>query len=486
MGTSEVEAKPRKKRVPVEIARVGKDEMNLAEFPITILTNRAPEGVKTLRYRDHRGQLTVTGSDALGLPTAIDADVIVALIELTKNRNNFTEQTVHFTRYELIRLIGWANVGTSYERVEASLNRWAGVLLMYDGCWWDNRSKTYVSKTFHIIESIVIAEGKLKATRGGERASLPSSSFTWSKDFIQSCKDNNLKDLDTSLYFSLTLPTSKQLFRFLDKRFYRRPDLDFDLAEVAFERVGLSRGYSGNAGKIKEKLGDAVGELETRGFLKPLARDERYFKTQAGWRIRLIDGRGTLPALAGPPPSAPPEAAEASPPPLVDELVKRGVKPGVAADLAGRHPAAYVAGKIEQFDWEMTRARPPKKPAGYLVKSIVDGYDADPDFVPKAERDRRADAAKQQYQTEAAACRHKQEEDARERAEKEAVDAYWESLTPGQQAELDDAAEAGADPEQLALERSMGGAFQRMGRQLRRGEHIRQLLRDRRHRADGA
>src|SRR5580700_8674543 len=136
-------AKPGKK-TRIEAARVGKDEMNLAEFPIAILTHRAPEGVKTLRFQDQHGQLTVTGSDALGLPTAIDADVIVALIELTKKRNNFTEQTVNFTRYELIRLIGWANVGTSYERIEESLNRWAGVLLMYDGCWWDNRAKTYV------------------------------------------------------------------------------------------------------------------------------------------------------------------------------------------------------------------------------------------------------------------------------------------------------------------------------------------------------
>jgi hypothetical protein len=475
MGTSEVEATPRKKQVPVEVARVGKDEMNLAEFPIAILTNRAPEGVKTLRYRDHRGQLTVTGSDALGLPTAIDADVIVALIELTKKRNNFTEQTVNFTRYELIRLIGWANVGTSYDRVEASLNRWAGVLLMYDGCWWDNRSKMYVSKTFHIIESIVIAEGKLKTTRGGERASLPSSSFTWSKDFIQSCKDNNLKDLDTSLYFSLTLPTSKQLFRFLDKRFYRRPDLDFDLAEVAFERVGLSRGYSGNAGKIKEKLGDAIGELETRGFLKPLARDERYFKTQAGWRIRLIDGRDTLPALVDPPPSAPPKA-EASPPPLVAELVKRGVKPGVAADLAGRHPAAYVAGKIEQFDWEMTRAKPPKKPAGYLVKSIVDGYEADPDFVSKAERERQAEAKRQSAARAAEDRRRKRAEDAEEKAELKRAAAYWASLTPEGRAEVDAASIAAADPASLAAE---AGPFKGTMQRARREEHVRRMLADR-------
>ena len=422
-------AKPGKRTALAVAARSGKDEMNLAEFPIAILTHRAPEGVKTLRFQDQHGQLTVTGSDALGLPTAIDADVIVALIELTKKRNNFTEQTVNFTRYELIRLVGWANVGTSYERIEESLNRWAGVLLMYDGCWWDNRSKTYVSKTFHIIESIVLAEGRIKSIKDGSQASLPLSSFTWSKDFIQSCKDNNLKDLDTELYFSLKLPTSKQLFRFLDKRFYRYAELEFDLAEIAFERVGLSRSYSGNAGKIKEKLSDAIEELESRGFLKPLTRDERYFKTQDGWRIRLIDGKGVIPALPPPPFAAEPE------PPLIAELVARGVTKTTARELVQKYPAETIQAKIEQFDWEMTQPKPPKKPAGYLVKSIVDGYNADPDFVPKAERQRQEEARQAKTRAAAEASRQKQQADARERAERNAVDAYIKQLTPAARAE---------------------------------------------------
>ncbi len=49
-----------------EADRVGRDEMNLAEFPTAILTTRAIDGVKTLRFRDCHGELTVTGSDALG------------------------------------------------------------------------------------------------------------------------------------------------------------------------------------------------------------------------------------------------------------------------------------------------------------------------------------------------------------------------------------------------------------------------------------
>src|SRR5436189_438455 len=79
----------------------GRDELNLAEFPITLLSDRVPKGCKTLEFeiesRDRQsGQLVprklkVTGSDAYGLPTALDDEILVALIQLTKFRNDFTE-----------------------------------------------------------------------------------------------------------------------------------------------------------------------------------------------------------------------------------------------------------------------------------------------------------------------------------------------------------------------------------------------------------
>src|SRR5438067_12415426 len=86
---------------------IGRDEMNLAEFPITLLTDRSPRDQKTLCYEDAHGKLLITGSDAYGLPTAADADVIVALMQITKIKNNFTDATVNFSRYELLKILNW-------------------------------------------------------------------------------------------------------------------------------------------------------------------------------------------------------------------------------------------------------------------------------------------------------------------------------------------------------------------------------------------
>ena len=92
-----------------------KDEMNLAEFPLCALAHRLNPEVKTLRFEDRvldKGrnewitrQLTVTGSDAYGLPTEKDDEVLLGLIQLTR-LHGFADRKVPFTRHELIRMLG--------------------------------------------------------------------------------------------------------------------------------------------------------------------------------------------------------------------------------------------------------------------------------------------------------------------------------------------------------------------------------------------
>ena len=126
----------------------GKDELNLVEFPLCALTHRLRPDQKTLQFEDQvwdeqRGtmrtrQLTITGSDAYGLPTALDDEVLVGLIQLSK-RQGFAERKVPFTRYQLIQLLGWRDETKSYERLAASLHRWTGVTLSYRNAWWNKR-----------------------------------------------------------------------------------------------------------------------------------------------------------------------------------------------------------------------------------------------------------------------------------------------------------------------------------------------------------
>src|SRR3954454_17057747 len=109
----------------------GKDEMNFAEFPMALLTDRVPRGQKSIKFEDQiydeKRKKVVTrrriieGSEEYGLPTATDDAVILALIQFTKQKSNFTRREVEFTRLELIRMLGWPNEGKSYDRIKLSL-----------------------------------------------------------------------------------------------------------------------------------------------------------------------------------------------------------------------------------------------------------------------------------------------------------------------------------------------------------------------------
>ena len=437
----------------------GRDELNLAEFPIALVADRAPRGQKTLYFEDRHGRLTVTGSDAYGLPTAADADVIVALLYLTKQRNNFDDVKVKFSRYELIKLLNWPDKGDSYKRLDMAFHRWSGVLLVYDKCWWDNNSKRYRSANMHIIEDVVFGEEQKEARDG--RANLPTLTFTWNRTFIESCQADNLRHLDLDTYFSLESAVAKRLYRFLGKRFYYQGDFVFDLKEIAFDRVGLSRTYEHNAGKIKEKLQPAIDELEAVGFLRPLGRDDRYNRIERGqWTIRLTAGplgKKPRPVRQFPPPLTmpnPPDIdrpadAPPPPPPLVDELVNRGVTGTTAADLVGQYPADAIEAKLEVFDWLMEKQdkRVARSPAGYLVKSITDDYAAPKGFESRATRQARAEAKRQADWEAAEDRRGRREQEARDRAVLEEVDAYLKRLTPAERKAREAEALAQAGPE---------------------------------------
>src|SRR5262249_58961245 len=123
-------------------------------------------------------------------------------------------------------------------------------------------------------------EPRRRRRLAGRQGELPLASFSWNDVVFRSFQAENLKRLDLNLYFTLTLAPARRAYRFLDKRFYRRSRLVFDLRQFACEKVGLSKNY--DIGKIKEKLGPSIEELERAGFIEALRRAERYAPGAAG------------------------------------------------------------------------------------------------------------------------------------------------------------------------------------------------------------
>src|SRR6478609_7026635 len=138
--------------------RDGRDEMNLADFPISALqraqkgdgkggkldqiTFRATRYDPAIRQRVEQ-KVTLSSSARDGLPTPADEHVILALLFVSKHVNNFDDATVHFSPSQLFRIMGWAPNGRSYTRLRDVLRRLKALTIRYENAWWDNAGRGY-------------------------------------------------------------------------------------------------------------------------------------------------------------------------------------------------------------------------------------------------------------------------------------------------------------------------------------------------------
>jgi len=101
------------------------------------------------------------------------------------------------------------------------------------------RQKTgqWIDASFHFLEQVEFYKPGQESALAPEGCSV----FKWNDLVFQNFREGNLKILDFHFYRSLESRITKRLFRFLDKRFYKRKMLSFDLEVFACEKIGLTR-----------------------------------------------------------------------------------------------------------------------------------------------------------------------------------------------------------------------------------------------------
>jgi plasmid replication initiation protein len=380
------DVRPKRKR-----ARSGKDEMNLAVFPIAALSVRVPKNVKALKFQDTiqgeggkmvKRQWTVQGGGECGLPTAGDEDVYVALMELTRQQG-FTDRKVTFSRYELAKRLGWSPCGKTYSRLEQALIRLANVNIHASNAFWDNAKRSYVTVSFSLIQEYQLYDEK---PRKGEklRSEPPSSFFMWTDRLFESFKSGYIKFLDTELYFKLQSATARRLFRYLDKKFGRDHHFAIDIFKLAHEHLGISRNFK-YVSQIVQQMRSALDDLQRNRYLKSWEVRERVisfvrvpseeYEQEVG--EELVDGLPFEEAALTIEVASDEDSKEAAlAEELLEALVKRGVMRRRAASIVRANAPnrlGQVADTIAYFDWLMQNGRKRvDNPAGFLVALIND------------------------------------------------------------------------------------------------------------------
>ena len=417
--------------------RIGGDEMNLAEFPFALLSDRQPAGLDTIQFSDvirgrgsERIQRTwiVTASEEFGLPVASDEQVYVALMELTREQG-YSSRVVHLTRYDLIKRLGWPDKGGSYKRLKGALDRLLGVTITTKRAFWDKAQQTYVDVGFHIIDDYALYTEPRGRKPSGPQRSLPASYVAWNEIIFKSFAAGNIKQLDTAFYFALRSAVSRRLFRYLDKkRLDGKSAFRIGLRKLGFEKLGMSRNYYPS--HIKQELERAHSELRAHGFLsgsryhRPARNAEEqviyWFADSTPARTTLTQGHADL----------------------LDQLATIGVTASVARRLVAGY-GDEVARQLEYLPY-----RSPNDPPAMLVEAIRGQWAA-----PASHLKAQAQQERTRRDTQAELERHQQRQsDAQERqAAAQASREVLARLSPTERAQIESTARRQLEQDNPAL-----------------------------------
>lgn len=262
-----------------EVELDGVDELNIAEFPLAVLSQR-PKGNKVTysnlvtdpvtRKKIKRELVISADQKDTSLPTVLDANVILALLQFHERIDERNFQSFHLR--EICRILGLNEDGRTVSRVKQSLITYYNLDLSYSNAWFDAYSKEWRHAKFRIINAI-------EYTDSGEMK------IQWGEHFLKNIKSGYLKPLDLELFRNLKNPIAQTLFRFLDKKFYTRHALDYEVENLAFNHLGFPKSSTPDISTIKKRLKVPITILEDFNFIE---RDpKRFYKKRKIWRIRF-------------------------------------------------------------------------------------------------------------------------------------------------------------------------------------------------------
>jgi hypothetical protein len=413
-----------------EPERHGRDEINLTEFPLGLLSDRAArKEASSLRFEAGPKVWEIAGHPRYGLPTASDVEVYVCLMELTQEQDYPVR--VQFTRHDLLRRLGWGCGAAKYARLQLAFNRLVGVTIETTNAYYDARDRQWLRRhSFHVLEEYEITDGRHAVSEDE-----PASWFRWGEAIWQNLQAGYIKTLNVSLFLALQSAISQALYRYLDakirdgKTIFRQ-----NLRDLAQQHLGMSRDYW--ISDIKRKLAPAHEELIAAGFMvraeyaKTLAGEEMvvyHFPRRRALREHPADS-AQHPALSTqhPAPSTqhPAPRAPEAPEPLLQALVEQQVALETARQLLASWPERCA----RQLAWLPYREGI-QNPGGALRMAIEGDWPPPPRWLAEQQRQQQAVKASRRREQEQA-----QEEETAAAAA--AFDAWWAALPETERAPL--------------------------------------------------
>jgi hypothetical protein len=237
-----------------------KYEMNLAEFPLAILSKRKPTKPEAIEYHD-----TITGKDGeivartwrvkpshdYGFGSTTITALLFELFQLWKQQG-FVSRKIQFQSiYNIIHLIGLKNPSDKdYERIRNDLTALVEISIEAKNAFWDNEKKAYVTKIFHLFDSVTLYH---KNAKSPHQEILPFSYITASETLMQSVAANaiiTLQGVNRELFHSLA-PTQQRLALYLSKMLHKSAEHRRDVEKLTQQLPITAKTYRDSKSLLK-------------------------------------------------------------------------------------------------------------------------------------------------------------------------------------------------------------------------------------------
>ena len=230
-------------------------EMNLDTLPFALLDKKNRDKIEyygTFTENGIQQEMTwIVSGGPMGLPTEFSERVMVVLLYIG-SRQGFKDRKMSFSIYEILQILDRSMNSKSYREVKDAITKMVTLAIYTDQAWYDHAKKKRVSSesVFHLIDRV-----NFKTESGSD---IDESYIVWGEPLWDNIQAGYLKYTDLDFYLGLPSPTSRRLFKLLDKMMAYGDRWQVDIFALQ-DKLGLTpRQYPS---QLKPPISKAAQEL---------------------------------------------------------------------------------------------------------------------------------------------------------------------------------------------------------------------------------
>ncbi|HEY8459652.1 MAG TPA: replication initiator protein A [Blastocatellia bacterium] len=328
----------------------------------TITFSRTVDGKKV------EAKVTIAPAALYGLPVTADQDKYLALQKIItdiKQEQGSVSNPIGFTSAEILRLLGHADSGKNFHDVHEWMKRMTATTIISEGAVFFAGRKKWARDIFRVFDRSVAVGEELEDGRVSDRH------YVWLSNWqLENINANHLLPIDFETYKKLKSHIGKALVPMLQVWLFA--SVEKGSCEKRYDELCqyLNISQYRHLSKIREKLGPALNELKSHGYIsrwkiEPTSdktsfkiiffhgekfhrdRQQRLGQTDAGDQgqpsapdhVKAKEESGqpappaTQKAAAGPTGAEDPAMTR-----RIERLVEAGFAKSIAEDLASKYP----------------------------------------------------------------------------------------------------------------------------------------------------